>query len=96
MTSWQAPQQPTQNTTATADQIDEAVRINAAARLRALSLYLLILARVGLLVIVPARRLPNYRPVKIPAGPGGDRPPSVNRPGRPATTDDSKKIALPV
>ncbi len=47
-------------TTATPEQVGEAVRINAEARLRALKLSLLMLAGVALLVIVPVGRLPNY------------------------------------
>lgn len=47
-------------TTATADQIDEAVRINSEARLRALKLSFLLLAGIALVVIVPAVRLPGY------------------------------------
>ena len=47
-------------TTATADQIDEAVRINSEARLRALKLSFLLLAGIALVVIVPAGRLPGY------------------------------------
>ena len=48
------------STTATPEQISEAVRINAEARLRALKLSLLMLAAVALLVIVPVGRLPGY------------------------------------
>ncbi len=73
-----------QNTTASPEQIEAAVRINAAARLRALKLSLFILACVGLLVIIPARRLPNYRPGEVPAGPGGYLPPRSNRSDPPA------------
>jgi predicted MFS family arabinose efflux permease len=47
-------------TTATAEQIAEAVRINSDARRRALKLSFLLLAGVALLVIVPVGRLPNY------------------------------------
>ena len=46
-------------TTATPEQITEAVRINAEARLWALKLSFLLLAGVALLSIVPARRLPG-------------------------------------
>jgi MFS family permease len=66
-----------QNTTASPEQINEALRINAAARLRALKRSLLILACLGLMVIIPTRRLPNYRPGEIPAGPEG--PPSTKQ-----------------
>jgi predicted MFS family arabinose efflux permease len=49
------------NTTATPEQISEAVRINTDARLRALKLSLLVLAGAALLAIVPAGRLPGYK-----------------------------------
>jgi predicted MFS family arabinose efflux permease len=49
------------NTTATPEQISEAVRINTDARLRALKLSLLVLAGAALLAIVPAGRLPGYQ-----------------------------------
>jgi MFS family permease len=54
-------------TTATPAQISEAVRINEAARLRALKLSFLSLAAIALLMIVPSRRLPNYVPGEVPA-----------------------------
>ena len=56
-------------TTATPGQVQEAVRINTEARLRALKIGLLLMAGVALLCIIPARRLPNYRPGEIPAHP---------------------------
>ncbi len=46
-------------TTATQAQVDEAVRINADARTRALKLSFLLLAGVALLAIVPAGLLPG-------------------------------------
>lgn len=46
-------------TTATPEQVDEAVRINAEARLRALRTSLLLLASLSLLAIIPAGRMPN-------------------------------------
>lgn len=54
------------NTTATPEQVTEAIQINAAARLRALKLSFLTLAAVSLLVIVPSRRLPRYVPGEVP------------------------------
>ncbi len=56
------------NTTATPEQIAEAVRINAAARLRSLKLSFLSLAAISLLMIVPSRRLPRYVPGEVPSG----------------------------
>lgn len=54
-------------TTATDEQVAEAVRINEDARLRALNVSLLGLAGLSLLAIVPAGRMPNFRPGDIPA-----------------------------
>jgi MFS family permease len=54
-------------TTATTEQVDEAVRINAEARLRALKLSFLFLAALSLLMIVPSRRLPRYVPGEVPS-----------------------------
>lgn len=56
-----------QNTTATPPQIDEAVSINAAARLRSLKLSFLLLAGISLLMIVPSRGLPRYVPGEVPS-----------------------------
>jgi predicted MFS family arabinose efflux permease len=50
-------------------QVQEAVRINEEARLRALKIGLLIMAALSLLAIFPAGRLPNYKPGEIPANP---------------------------
>lgn len=58
-----------QRTTATPEQVEEAVRINTESRLRALKVGLLIMAGLAALTIVPAGRLPNYRPGEIPANP---------------------------
>lgn len=55
-----------EGTEATASQADEFVRINEDARLSALRLGLLVLAGVSALAIVPAARLPRYRPGEIP------------------------------
>ena len=53
------------DTTATPEQVDEAVRINTEARLRALKLAFLVLAGVALLAIIPAGGLPGYTPGEI-------------------------------
>ncbi len=53
-------------TTATPAQVDEAVRINTEARLRALKIGLLLMALLAFLSILPAGRLPDYRPGEIP------------------------------
>jgi hypothetical protein len=63
-----------EGTTATPDQVAEAVRVNTEARLRALKIGLLILAGLALLSIIPAGRLPNYIPGEVPSDqPSGDR-----------------------
>jgi hypothetical protein len=56
-------------TTATPAQVAEAVRVNTEARLRALKIGLLVMAGLAFLAIIPASRLPNYRPGELPAGP---------------------------
>lgn len=53
-------------TTATPEQKVEAVRINTEARLLALKIGFLIMAGLAFLTILPAGRLPNYRPGEIP------------------------------
>jgi len=53
-------------TDATPAQVDAAVAVNEDARLSALKLGLLILAGISALAIVPASRLPRYRPGEIP------------------------------
>ncbi|WP_145570183.1 MFS transporter [Yersinia bercovieri] len=54
-------------TTATPEQVAEAVRVNEEARLRALKFGLLIMALLSLLAIFPAGRLPDYLPGELPA-----------------------------
>jgi hypothetical protein len=58
-------------TAATSAQLDEALRINAEARTRALKIGFLVLSGMALLAIFPCLWLPNYRPGEIPA----DQPP---------------------
>lgn len=53
-------------TDATPAQVDAAVALNEDARLRALRLGLLVLAGISALAIIPASRLPNYRPGEVP------------------------------
>ena len=74
-----------QGTTATPDQVEEAVRINVESRLRALKIGLLIMACVALLAIVPAGRLPGYKPGELPREP----PPTP----RPIPVDDAVERA---
>jgi len=58
-------------TTASPAQVAEAVRVNTESRLRALKIGLLIMSGLAFLSILPAGRLPNYRPGEIP----DDQPP---------------------
>jgi len=69
-----------QRTTATPEQVSEAVRVNTDARLSALRLGLLLMAGLALLAIIPAGRLPGYRPGEIPVNP----PPLPQRAREPA------------
>ncbi|WGF88051.1 MFS transporter [Marinivivus vitaminiproducens] len=55
-----------EGTSATPEQVEEAVVVNTEARLRALKIGLLLMACVALLTIIPAGRLPAYRPGEIP------------------------------
>ena len=54
------------STTATPEQVTEAVRINEEARLRALKIAFFALGSLALLAIFPSRRLPDYRPGEVP------------------------------
>lgn len=54
------------NTTASPEQVAEAVRVNTESRLFALKIALLILAGLAMLAIFPASQLPNYIPGEIP------------------------------
>jgi MFS family permease len=58
-----------ESTSATPEQVEEAVRINTDARLSALKIGLLLMAGVAALTILPASRLPSYKPGEIPANP---------------------------
>lgn len=53
-------------TTASESQVDAAVEINEEARLRSLKRGLLVLAGISATAILPAGRLPRYRPEEIP------------------------------
>lgn len=53
-------------TDASEAEVEAAVQVNTDARLRALKLGLLILAGVSVVAILPASRLPGYRPDEIP------------------------------
>jgi predicted MFS family arabinose efflux permease len=53
-------------TAATPEQKVEALRVNSEARLQALKIGLVLMAGLALLAIIPAGRLPGYRPGEIP------------------------------
>lgn len=53
-------------TTATPDEVAAALRINDGARLNALKVTFLLLTALGLLALVPAGRLPDFRPREVP------------------------------
>ncbi|WP_136028642.1 MFS transporter [Microbacterium sp. PF5] len=55
-----------ESTDAAEEQVDAAVAVNEQARLSTLKLGLLLLAAVSALAILPASRLPQYRPHEIP------------------------------
>ncbi|WP_229166408.1 MFS transporter [Bradyrhizobium altum] len=55
------------STSASPAQVAEAVRVNSEARLRALKIGLLLMAGLALLAIIPAGRLPDFRPGEIPS-----------------------------
>ncbi len=63
-------------TTATPEQVEAATQVNADARLRALKLTFWLLSLLALLMIVPARMLPGYRPGELPPGPQPQGKPS--------------------
>ncbi|HAB19359.1 MAG TPA: MFS transporter [Verrucomicrobiales bacterium] len=57
-------------TTATPEQVAEAVRINESTRLRSLKIAFVALGAVSLLSIFPASRLPRYKPGEVPSESG--------------------------
>ena len=66
------------STSATPDQMTEALRINAEARTRALKTGFLVLSGLAILALFPCRWLPPYRPDEIPSNPASVR----SKPGR--------------
>jgi hypothetical protein len=55
------------DTSATPEQLDEALRINADARIRALKIGFMCLSGLALLALLPSRWLPDYKPGEIPS-----------------------------
>jgi MFS family permease len=55
------------NTSATAEQMDEALRINGEARIRSLKIGFVCLSCLALFALLPCRWLPAYRPGEIPS-----------------------------
>jgi MFS family permease len=55
------------NTSATPEQLDEALRINGESRIRALKIGFICLSCLALFALLPCRWLPAYRPGEIPA-----------------------------
>jgi MFS family permease len=68
-----------EQTDASPAQVDAAVSVNEEARLSALKTGLLILAAVSALAIVPASRLPRYRPGEVPTSVATGREPEPDR-----------------
>ncbi|POH58601.1 MFS transporter [Arthrobacter glacialis] len=64
-------------TSATAAQVDAAVKVNEDARLQALKISLLGLAAIAMLAIVPAGRMPNRLPGDLPEDLSSGRPPTT-------------------
>ena len=64
---------------ASAEQVAEAVRINTQMRLTALKIGLLVLAGISALTILPAGRLPDYKPGDIPVNPPAPSPEEEKR-----------------
>lgn len=69
-------------TSATPAEVDAAVLINAAARLRALKATFLILAALALLSIIPSLRLPAYTPKELSVDDLTKDPPPARRPAK--------------
>jgi F0F1-type ATP synthase membrane subunit c/vacuolar-type H+-ATPase subunit K len=63
-----------ETTDATPEQVEEAMQINAEARLRALTIGLLIMALLSVLAIFPASRLPKFKPGEVPSNPPIPKP----------------------
>lgn len=74
---------------ATPEQREEAVRINVESRLLALKIGLLLMAGVAFLAILPAGRLPDYKPHEIPDNPPPPPPEELRESARRAAADEA-------
>lgn len=73
---------------ATPEQREEAVRINVESRLLTLKIGLLLMAGVAFLAILPAGRLPDYKPHEIPDNPPPPRPEQLRESARRLAADE--------
>jgi len=62
------------STTATPEQLDEALRINGEARTRSLKFGFLMLSGLAIMAIFPCSWLPNYKPGEVPGDGAGANP----------------------
>lgn len=75
---------------ATPEQREEAVRINVESRLLALKIGLLLMAGVAFLAILPAGRLPDYKPHEIPDNPPPPPPEELREAARRAAAEEER------
>lgn len=68
-----------QRTTATPAQVEAAMAVNVESRLASLKMVLLLMSGVALLLILPARMLPDYKPGDIPDNPPPATPEELRR-----------------
>ncbi len=61
-----------EETTATPEKIEEAIRINTESRLRALKIGFLVLSGLSFLAILPCGWLPDYKPGEVPSDVGAE------------------------
>lgn len=70
-------------TNLTPEQQDAAVEINVRSRLQALKISFLVLAGIALLAVIPAGRLPDYKPEEVPANVALQPVQSIEKPALP-------------
>lgn len=81
------------NTSATAAEVDEAMSINEAARLRSLQATFLLIAALALLSIFPALKLPNYHSRELSAEEIVNEVPPVHSPSQKAPASITSQAA---